>query len=178
MPIVSHADKENAAGGVSGEGAPEKKKYGGTYSPDSGRRRRIGITADDFNKLTTEQQAEFLFVLLDKKGGKAQAIALGKELKEICKDSEDAVAASKETVKANEAKMLPLLKVHQQFRYSMLEATTMMPLLKEDQRARKTLDSAYSTLEATTGSLAVVECAITRNSKAVADRLLDEMLAE
>ena len=86
--------------------------------------------------------------------------------------------AATEVPEEAEAKMLPLLKVHQQFRYSMLEATTMMPLLKEDQRARKTLDSAYSTLEATTGSLAVVECAITRNSKAVADRLLDEMLAE
>ena len=29
MPIVSHVDKENAG---SGEGAPEKKKYGGGIS--------------------------------------------------------------------------------------------------------------------------------------------------
>ena len=58
MPIVSHADKENAD----------------AFSYTS-------LDSLDFNKLTSEQQIKFLDVLLAKDDGKAQAIALGKQLK-------------------------------------------------------------------------------------------------
>ena len=94
MPIVSHADKENAG---SGEGAPEKKKW-------------VGLTAVDFNELTMEQRAEFLNVLLAKDDGEAQVTALGLELKEISKDSTDTLAESEKTAKAIKAKMAELQK--------------------------------------------------------------------
>ena len=89
MPIVSHADKENAAGGVSGEGAPEKKKYDG--GP-----KWVGLTAFDFNKLNSQQRKKFLDVLLAKDDGEAQVTALGLELNEIVKDSEKTLAESTE----------------------------------------------------------------------------------
>ena len=91
MPIVSHADKENA------QGAPEQKKYN-------------GLTAVDFNKLPYCQQNKFLDVLIAKDDGEAQLTALEVELKEISKDSEDTLAESKEEEKAIKAKMAVLQK--------------------------------------------------------------------
>ena len=91
MPIVSHADKENA------QGAPEQKKYN-------------GLTAVDFNKLPYCQQNKFLDVLIAKDDGEAQLTALEVELKEISKDSEDTLAESEEAEKAIKAKMAELQK--------------------------------------------------------------------
>ena len=132
MPIVSHANKENA--------------YAFSYT---------SLDSLDFYKLTSEQQIKFLDVLLAKDDGKAQAIALGKQLKARLGLGKVAIAEYKKVLKAAEAQRDEALKVIQV--------------------ARDSSDEVHNAFKGMKDSLEVLEGAIIRKDEAdLKEELADE----